>query len=846
MRSTLIKKVGAPFLAIATAVTIAGAPTLQAFAADSSSAGFRSPNTYTSGSYTFDKLSHPDKAVGTADGIVDYMGNDEVEVNGNGQGDRGQSYAWSAVSYGDWVYVGTCYGAMGQTLSFMDSALGDNFDEETMRATLNAMFNGTFYYGEEDGGNPGGILVKVNVKTGETKLLLSKKKNYKSCAFRNAIAFNGKLYFCGGVSEYDPTTWKAKAALPSIYEVDPETDEVKCVYTGFTIQEYGQAYQQHISTGIRGMTVFNNQLIVSCVGLEGPYILATSTPSDSSSFKKIATADDLFNYAAYRYEDSIYGGSIWEIVPYNGSIYVALCTGRPENKPDEHTMQSFAIVRGDQAADGSWKWTSVVGDQEKDGAKYPFGIDPERTRAGACNMVVYNGYLYIGEYEDIEIALEDLMFKTDVQFLAKNLEQSVSLYRMDKNENMELVVGDKTTMFPNGGSSGMGSGFTNHTNQYIWQSKVYKGKLYLGTFDSASLLQPIGQFTNGDILKMSKDEWKSQLNYLKVLIELMSKKDDSENGAQLASAEEASLATVAETSAVAPAAEGDLSAQAEEVPTEEAPTEEELATELVQKAIADANIRYNGTVSGPAAYAALTENGASETVALTGEQVSDMVNGILNGTILPDSLADSVSDQLVSYSKELSTLTDGIDETGSQEFVDAYVSVCKQAEELTGLLPDSVKQLLDKLVGALTKDNMVAFGKILKYLSTAERGFDMYVTSDGINFQAVTTNGFGDPYNHGLRAFATGDDWMVIGTANPFYGTQLWELREEHATVTPGESSNPTDITNPVLPENTEKKAGGVGTEDANTFLPWIALLLVAGTGVALILRKRTESSEFI
>ena len=90
-------------------------------------------------------------------------------------------------------------------------------------------------------------------------------------------------------------------------------------------------------------------------------------------------------------------------------------------------------------------------------------------------MLVYNDHLYIGEYEDIEIALEDVVFNKNVEFLAKNLEQSVSLYRMDKNENMELVVGDATEMFPNGGISGLGSGFGHHENQYIWQSTVYDG-----------------------------------------------------------------------------------------------------------------------------------------------------------------------------------------------------------------------------------------------------------------------------------------------------------------------------------------------------------------------------------
>ena len=156
------------------------------------------------------------------------------------------------------------------------------------------------------------------------------------------------------------------------------------------------------------------------------------------------------------------------MVEYNNSLYVSICTGTEDNMPNNNTMQSFALVRGDQNADGTFTWTPVVGDQEKDGARYTFGIDPERTRSGAANLTVFNDYLYIGEYNDEEIALERILFsKTgknadgqfggglDCRFLNANLDQSVNLYRMDKNEDMELVVGNSTKMFPNSSLSGL-------------------------------------------------------------------------------------------------------------------------------------------------------------------------------------------------------------------------------------------------------------------------------------------------------------------------------------------------------------------------------------------------------
>ena len=774
MKHSLFKKFGASFVALTLAFSCTSA-----VSATGNNSEFTPSVTYSKGDYTFGKISHPDKAQATTDGLVDYLGGGKVGVTGQdqgatGQGDQGQSYSWAAVGYGDWMYVGTCYAASGSTIQLMGSALGSKLDKEVMSAALKTLYNGTFFYGhEKEDGTPDedskGILVKINVKTGELKLLMSNSTTGQSPTFRNAIEYKDKLYFCGAVAEKG-----SRASLPSIYCIDPKTDDIKRVYTGMTLQEYGQAYKEGYNTGIRGMTVFDGKFIASCVGLNGPYILESTDPSaGQSSFKKIATKEDLFNYPAYHFTDSIYGGSIWEMVEFNNSLYVALCTGTLENKPDEKSMQSFAIVRGDRKSDGTWKWTPVVGDKA-DGAKYTFGIDPERTRAGACNLVVYKDHLYIGEYEDIEIALNDLLFKTNVEFMANNIEQSVSLYRMDKNENMELIVGDATKMFPKGGISGISSGFGHRENQYIWQSKVYDGKLYFGTFDSSSLLQPIGQLSNGDLLKMSKEEWKSQLNYLKVFIELLLSKYIEYPTQPI---------TAAET-------------DSDEAKVEEDTKEVNLtASEKVQKAIESASKRYSGAQTASAA-----SNDNVETIKLTTEQINSLVKGLEDGSIKANSLNTELSADLFTIISGMDPMADSLNEKGSQDFVDQYADVYEYYNEFSSSLPDDVKKLFDILITATKKDNLIAFGKLLKYLSTAQRGFDMYVTSDGETFSTITTNGFNDPYNHGLRVFATGADWMAIGTANPFNGTQLWKMTSPVKTVEPTKPTEP-EKPNPSEPE---------------------------------------------
>ena len=760
--------------------------------------------TYNAGNYTFEKISHPTKGTMSADGIVDYIGDGAVNVitdpsdpNYNA-GDRGQNYSWSAVAYGDWMYVGTCYSAMGNTLTLMQNILGDKFDKDVMEAGLKAMFNGTFYYGHEDGADSGGILVKVNTKTGEIKLLMSNSLNGYAPLFRNAIAYNGKLYFCGSVHV------NGKSGLPSVYEIDPKDDSYKAVYVGLSsMQDYGAAYKKGISTGIRGMCVYNGKLVISNVfadattGKSGATILASSNPSEG--FTVIASQDDLFDYPAYTYRDSIYGGSVWDMVEYNGHLYVSICTGTEENAPDDNTMQSFAIVRGDENADGTFTWTPLIGDQEQDGARYTFGIDPERTRSGAANLIVYKDHLYIGEYNDEQIAMERILFNktgensdgslggVDCSFVNANLEQSVNLYRMDKDENIELLVGDATTMFPNGGISGIGSGFGHNENQYIWRMEVYDGKLYIGTFDTSSLLEPIGQFSNGDIIGMTPEQWATQLQYIKELLELLYEKNKTN-----------------------PVATYEMQATPETATPETAMYMDDMAVEV-------------------------EDSFASEAAALT-----DMME------IAPDVLGNDTEMGVLSSEN---SVEDRI--TSLQDFSDYYETMLDQYEQLAAEydLGDDLKDAFEKLLNQETWDKIKSVLVCLHYMRTASRGFDMYVTSDGVNFETLTTSGFGDPYNHGLRVFAVTNQGLCLGTANPFYGTQLWIQRKTETKpqpTAPAATQKPTTVT-ATAAETTAPVAKTTGvipqTSDDMPIVPLaVACLGALGAfGVAFALKKRNH-----
>ena len=395
------------------------------------------PHRYTSegGQFELSKVSHPDKPANyrhagpkIADGIVDYLGNGEVGVPGvavgaKGQGARGQTYCWGSIAYGDYMYVNTLYDAAGNTEQlFGQAGAGDSYSSEIMDKISQCLYRGDIFLGEEDGEKAGCVLVKINMKTGETEIIMDNKMTADSYGnnyggyyarakgmnpqFRNAVEFNDKLYFIG-----------APSGIPSIWEIDPNNnDSFRRVYADPQIVANPGLVPQMIQNekmcvSIRGITSFDGHLIVSCVSADvNPYIAISKTDDPADGFVKIATTwvedgtnkkeGELLGYPACHLADSVYGGSIWEMIPFNNKLYVAMCTGTPENKPTPDTMQSFAIMEGSYTGDitdrANWTWKPVIGDLE-DGAKYTFGIDPERTRSGACTMMVMGDHLYIGE-----------------------------------------------------------------------------------------------------------------------------------------------------------------------------------------------------------------------------------------------------------------------------------------------------------------------------------------------------------------------------------------------------------------------------------------------------------------
>lgn len=794
MRNKAIACLGA---IVACATALAGIP---ATAMADDSAGLTPQYTYNSqndNGMTFEKVSHADQGLSQADGVVDYTGDGTIApytagLSTTGNGDRGQSYSHAAASSGDWVYIGTMYGGLGvQAILNRDmTSLGLTSKQAT--ALIQTMYAGNMYLGEPDGKSAGGMLFKFNVKTGKTKILMSKSTGIDGGkgvipTFRSAFKMNGKLYFEGMVMDTnnkDLTQQEIQTAMayqngfPCIYEVDPaNNDKLTKVYDSVDVDGFRSLVKGNVFTSTRAIGSFGNTLIAGDLkptadGKGKALLVASKTPSDPNSYKVIADMASFDNLPAIHRQDVNGGGGIYQVQEFNGKLYVVVCTGDTSTLNEETgTMRSFAIYVGENKGDSTnkadWTWRPLVGDTAK-GAKYYYGLDKSRVSAGACTLQVYGDHLYIGDYNDVSSALQGFVTKSNFVTQATNLEQSVNLYRMDKNENVEMLVGDKNDTFPKGGSTGLGSGYDNHMNQYTWQTTVHEGKMYLSTMNTTTLLEPIAQFTNGDILNMNEKDWNNTVHYLRVFLRLLWGMGPTDPASAIATQSNDQNAKVT----------------TQTMPSTDNP--EALVDWARIQAGKDASAAQPQTTDAKSVSSA-------KPISLTAAQTKELVDGIKDGSIVPGSLAASGSSdeasQLFDINNELDNLGSQLSDKGSADFANNYGEVTDAFFSIADIIPDKFKGLYEMLVKLTSKANLKAYAKSLPYLAKSKRGFNLFEITDrsaaneGVTVGTVTDNGFGDPFNHGLRIFCDTDDYMVVGTANPFYGTQLWRVRNTQYAV---------------------------------------------------------------
>ena len=139
-------------------------------------------------------------------------------------------------------------------------------------------------------------------------------------------------------------------------------------------------------------------------------------------------------------------------------------------------------------------------------------------------------------------------------------------------------------------------------------------------------------------------------------------------------------------------------------------------------------------------------------VAMIAARYSLLVRSYIDGEISPEQLADGID----ALHAELEAIIPDIENE----------TLLKEANTLLSLLNKADAEGIRMLV------------EINRRVTTADKGFSMYVSEDGVNFTELFNNGLNDEYNYGGRTLAVCNDRLYIGTANPFYGAQIWKLTD--------------------------------------------------------------------
>lgn len=524
---------------------------------------------YETEKYLIEKVSNPTSGEGDVDGIL--TGQDHA---------REQSYSWSMIEYGDSIYIGTCYNPIAGIYyrNVISNLTSKGMDAEKAAKIasklIELMYDGAMYTEGISQTSP--VIVKVNKESYDAEIVYKYTAGSNNMAgYRMAAEFNDKLYFVG--SGY-PTN--------NLVEIDPINNTSNVVFES-------TALDSAFSTGIRGLYVYDNQLIMSMSSdtsdIKGVRILTTSNPS-SGEWTEIANQDTFLDLPACYKRDGINGGGIWDIVSFNGYLYVSIVTSKTDPDTLVNNKQGFAMFRGSKEEDGTWSWKMIIGDKNQ-GALYDFGLGVKE------------------------------------------------------------------------------SGFT--------------------------------QLTNGELINMPKDEFIRKLNLVKELIELLISKDVN------------------------------------------------LVTEEKQIELYNANTN----------------------------SIDELVGAL-------DLLENNLDETAVNNTEARNT---------NESIIDMYYEIEALYEDTKESLTDDIISEIEEILSIININNIKCYFAINEYCKNATKGFDLLVSEDGVNFQVITRNGFNDKYNHGLRTFQATEEGLFLGTANPFYGTQLWLLKDKDSFVEDDNNENPGD-----------------------------------------------------
>ncbi|WP_195986714.1 hypothetical protein [Clostridium sp. D53t1_180928_C8] len=698
------------------------------------------------------KISNPTKKEGNADGFIP-------------GGDRANGYAWAMAESKNYIYIGS-------NRNIIFSLIKGIFNQGNLAEIItNIIFKGDVSTENTDSAAE---IFRYNKLTKKIDLVYKSETSpdgqLYEIGYRSAVTFkpyneDKESVYIGGFGSKYARILKFKED----YVIGVDKPEVVFIdNTG--------------SSSIRAMIPHEDKLYFGLLINDTDLRIMESASPSENTWNIIAELKDFNNIPSVDAESAGAGG-IFDLISYNGYLYAIIGSG---SKPIDES--GFLVFKGKYLglmAEGTnsygWKWEMIVGPN----AKYEAGMGvPSYAIATPFKYKAADNkeYVYIGTFSNV-IQTAQKLISFDFSYLYKNFVKPTQLYRFDENDNWEMVVGTPQKGEPLQTRIGnYKAGFVPEkflinysSNHYTWRMAEYNGKLFLGTFDSSTLYDYF-------VPKSIPNYIDSFDDILKIILEFL-----SHIHAINSSDAESILNLFSDSQYFDDIYDNKYNHRYNEISLSYACSHynEVSPSDYLEEAINNISIKYDLNILN--FFKALLPKELNSKI----ESLITDVNYVNCRNCLNESVLlslDSISEKIpTSMSLDNDKYLRAIYNNLSNEFGESASEAIEKTIDKLNSNSKNLSLLLSEIEAYFTSTEFLKqiyyMKAIRRMIDNSKKGFNLYMSNDGINFYMINNNGFNDKFNYGLRTFLSSEDGFYIGTANPFYGGQLWRLNfasEEH------------------------------------------------------------------
>ena len=751
------------------------------------------------GDYLATKVTNPLHGSGAADGLN--TNEDEYPAN------RINSYAWAfgSLTYqgetndeltkgNDYLYIGTnrnLWGGLFQTLGQLliagiaqnagaplaqVQAAFDGVDLDELVFTIADMyFNGDFPQVEQLCGkqfaaalnkledNWIGQLMRLDPETDTTKVLYT--DNVNGSSFRSCIEMNNALYFGGSYSVYT-SSFASKVDTNNVVKVN-ENEEVSVIfesaYPGASTLRAGTVYDAASDTLIYGglVGVIKDENGVCEIAAEGtnavaPLLFLLKDNQDGTSESTvIANAYDDFEVVETTgFMSMVASGGVWDICMYHGKVYTTIVEDRTFS-----VWCGAPAQAGEEANAYGWHWEKVWSrDADKtnidDALDMDFFMNPpikSNLQDITATMIVYNDRLYLACFDNFPVIYLRTFFAQLYGLLSDEI---------DSGNFLQFVYGDLarhldfncSVFYYDGQNFVKDEQFTrtvaNENVEYLWRFIEADGDLYLTNADF-EVMHRFFLPMNGVRLQYALGKFGiyADINY-EDLIDRVGGLLDS-----------------------------DFLSFGRQIP--------------------------NSYTFGANSFAYRPDTMAT----LISDVVSSSFTNAAGEQIAVDP-ADIMSNMglMMLVSQQMNTVTDFLNDALS---IENFVAAMDYLKDRYGSVQITDELTVGDVLDAIDLPGLILVARIERYFDKNTEGFDLYkLDKDTDRWSIVLNDGFQDKFNYGGRTMAICGDKLYVGTANPFYGAQVWRVENtawnghDIKPICPWYPYYPVPHSEPAIPEN--------------------------------------------